>query len=561
MTPVREFTYVDEQTLSGPEGETYSVLEAVDQLPWVRQWCPFMPHEYAILGKSPEQAWYVLEAMIRLSPRRYKAFFRGYQSRTAIGKLRTDAGTGAESRDRPLGCCRHHRSPPARRGGACHQGLGWAAICPERRGLLRPDLERQVVAQREVLRRGLRTLQGVPQATCRTHGTGMSGDRCAQCGSRLKLLPVSYGLPGPELGEASERGEVILGGCVAKAIDEACSVCHLHPTLISEPITNGILLPRWEAVPRTGISRQQRLAGGIWGHLVGDAIGVPYEFQRADQITGVELRGHGTHNQPPGTWSDDGSLMLALLDALATSARFDLDDQARRFLQWADAGAYTPDGDGGFDIGNATAKALANLRAGVPPIDAGRTGADDAGNGSLMRILPIALIDDGASDAQSVDHAHLASRVTHADPRCQVACALYVLVARHLLDGAEREPALESSVASLREVYAASEPWSAELLPALELLLDRRSNVQYGSGYVLDTFWSAWDAFMEADDYRGTIERAVGFGRDTDTTAAVAGGLAGIYWGVTNIPQDWLSALRGQETVEVIVAETMARAQ
>ena len=78
---------------------------------------------------------------------------------------------------------------------------------------------------------------------------------------------------------------------------------------------------------------------------------------------------------------------------------------------------------------------------------------------------------------------------------------------------------------------------------------------------MLDTFWSAWDAFIKADDYRGTIERAVRFGRDTDTTAAVAGGLAGLYWGVTNIPQDWLPALRGQETVVAIVAETMARAR
>ena len=80
MTPARELAYVDEQTLSGPKGKTYSVLEAIDQLPWVRQWCPFMPHEYSILGKSPEQAWYVLESMIRLSPKSYRAFFRGYQS-------------------------------------------------------------------------------------------------------------------------------------------------------------------------------------------------------------------------------------------------------------------------------------------------------------------------------------------------------------------------------------------------------------------------------------------------------------------------------------------------
>ena len=77
--PVGPFIYVDERTLRDADGATHDVLAAIEQLPWVRQWCPFMPHEYAILGKSPEQAWYVLEAMIRLCPVSYRAFFRGYQ--------------------------------------------------------------------------------------------------------------------------------------------------------------------------------------------------------------------------------------------------------------------------------------------------------------------------------------------------------------------------------------------------------------------------------------------------------------------------------------------------
>lgn len=80
MTTVSQFDYVDERTLRGDDGVTYDVLDAIEQLPWVRQLCPFMPHEYAILRKSPEQAWYVVEAMTRLSPNTYRAFFRGYQS-------------------------------------------------------------------------------------------------------------------------------------------------------------------------------------------------------------------------------------------------------------------------------------------------------------------------------------------------------------------------------------------------------------------------------------------------------------------------------------------------
>lgn len=256
-----------------------------------------------------------------------------------------------------------------------------------------------------------------------------------------------------------------------------------------------------------------------------------------------------TTSQPAGTWSDDGALTLALLDSLITTHRFDPLDQARRFLRWADDGVYTPDGDGRFDIGNATATALANLRAGVAWAESGRTGSDDAGNGSLMRILPLALTGIQRTDATLVDAAHQACSITHADPRCQVACALYLLIARRLLEGEARDAVLDASVLQLQDLYAQAEEWQ-RLSPALALLLEHRITVRYGGGYVLDTFWSAWNALSDADDYRGTIERAVGYGGDTDTTAAVAGGLAGIHWGVAGILEEWLSALRGQDTVE-----------
>ena len=174
-----------------------------------------------------------------------------------------------------------------------------------------------------------------------------------------------------------------------------------------------------------------KIRAAVYRHLVGDAIGVPYEFSR--HIESVELRGHGTHDQPPGTWSDDGALMLALLDSVL-SVGFDPEDQGRRALAWADAAAYTPDGDGAFDIGGGTAGALSRIRAGVPAVNAGGTGDRDQGNGSLMRILAIALVDPPDDDAELVERAHLAGRVTHGHPNCQTACALYVLVARTLIE-------------------------------------------------------------------------------------------------------------------------------
>ena len=233
------------------------------------------------------------------------------------------------------------------------------------------------------------------------------------------------------------------------------------------------------------------LRGAIYGHLVADAIGVPYEFTSPDPARAVELRGHGSHQQPAGTWSDDGALMLALLDSLV-SIGWDPDDQARRILAWVDDRAYTPDGDGLFDIGNATMQAVQRLKRGIPATDAGGPpDSDEQGNGSLMRILPIALVDPPADDADLAERAHLASRVTHGALPCQVASALYVFIARALVDAQDAEPEtlLTTAVERLRDAYDAQPDHAMEL----ETLLVHRSHLKKpGGGWVLDSLWAAW---------------------------------------------------------------------
>lgn len=292
-----------------------------------------------------------------------------------------------------------------------------------------------------------------------------------------------------------------------------------------------------------------RLVGGVWGHLVGDAMGVPYEFRSADQIGAVRWGENGSHGQPPGTWSDDGALMLALLDSLtADGGGFDVEDQGRRALSWWRAGAYTPDGDGSFDIGNKTIRALRAMENGTPAADAGPTDEHSCGNGSLMRILPVALQGRDLGDAELIEHARAASRVTHGHPRAQVACALYALIAARLLKGErDRQAALDESKETLR-AFVSDEP---EMVDALEHLLGW--SAREGHGIVWDSFWSAWDAFAGADSYQQTIERAIAYGNDTDTTAAIAGGLAGIYWTVDGIPEEWLKGMRGRGVLVPLV--------
>ena len=287
-----------------------------------------------------------------------------------------------------------------------------------------------------------------------------------------------------------------------------------------------------------------RASGAIYGHLVGDALGVPYEFAR--RVDTVEWRGGGAHGRPSGTWSDDGALMLATLESLLDTG-FDPADQGSRFLEWRDRGAYTPNGEGRFDIGGATARALSRLADGVPAEEAGDD-PDALGNGSLMRIRPIALADPSVETQALVVQAHRSSRVTHGAPACLVACALYVLVARELLARETDAPAaLDRSVERLRAIYRDE----TALTAALEghLAWPDRS----GRGHVTDSFWSAWDAFTGADDYRSAVVAAVRYGNDTDTTAAIAGGLAGLRFGHGGIPAEWLDGLRGREVVDPLV--------
>jgi hypothetical protein len=167
------------------------------------------------------------------------------------------------------------------------------------------------------------------------------------------------------------------------------------------------------------------------------------------------------------------------------------------------------------------------------------------GNGSLMRILPIALVAWAESAAVLVERAQAASRVTHGHPRAQVACSLYTLIASRLIDGErDRSAALDGA----RRAHPDSE--------ALDHLLAWPE--RHGRGRVWDSFWSAWDAFAGAGSYQETIERAVAYGNDTDTTAAIAGGLAGIYWGIDGIPGEWTAGMRGRDIFMPLAARLLA---
>lgn len=307
-------------------------------------------------------------------------------------------------------------------------------------------------------------------------------------------------------------------------------------------------------------TRQERITGGLFGLLVGDALGVPYEFSAPSALPPADLiefappagfaRAHdGT---PPGTWSDDGAQALCLLDSLLTCGRFDAEDFGRRLVRWYDEGYLAVDGRV-FDIGVQTGWALARLRAGVPALEAGSSEENALGNGSIMRVLPLALGHQG-SDAELVADARAQSRVTHGHPRAQVCCALYCLWARRTLEES-RDPWPEA-VASLRALFPAGTREREELEWSIRPDDPPEGD---GSGYVVATLRSARWA-QDAGSYEQVVKTAIGLGRDTDTTACVAGGIAGLRDGVAAIPVRWREALRGLKIVQPLLDVLLERA-
>ena len=296
------------------------------------------------------------------------------------------------------------------------------------------------------------------------------------------------------------------------------------------------------------------------GLLVGDALGVPYEFSSpsalppASQIEFMPPPDFARAHQgtPPGTWSDDGAQALCLLDSLLTCGRFDAEDLGRRLVRWYDEGYLAVDGRV-FDIGIQTGRALARLRAGVPALEAGSREESALGNGSLMRVLPLALWHQG-SDAELVGDACAQSQVTHGHLRAQVCCALYCLWARRTLE--EAPDPWTAAVNSLRAIFFEGTREREELEWSIR---PDDSPEGDGSGYVVATLRSARWA-QDAGSYEQVVRAAVSLGHDTDTTACVAGGIAGLRDGVAAIPARWREALRGRELLQPLLDALLKRA-
>lgn len=313
------------------------------------------------------------------------------------------------------------------------------------------------------------------------------------------------------------------------------------------------------------------------GHAIGDALGVPVEFRSRDYLRKhpvTDMIGYGTYPVPAGAWSDDTSMSLATLDSLLKNT-VDYNDIMDNFTDWYVLGKYTPTGTV-FDIGGTCRQAIENYRQGQgkPALECGLSDENANGNGSLMRIHPMCLYLNakGMSTKNAFEIIHNTSALTHAHMRSKIACVIYSYFLEELL----KEPDSFSLYKALRRILneyvrqsiplnhdegAAHERecekyrhlifrtcgyfshWMDEFEPVKE------SEIKSG-GYVVDTLEAAMFCLLRTHSFEECVLKAVNLGDDTDTTAAVAGGLAGALYGYDAIPEKWKKQLIRKDYIE-----------
>lgn len=297
----------------------------------------------------------------------------------------------------------------------------------------------------------------------------------------------------------------------------------------------------------------EKVKAVIIGHAVGDALGVPVEFASRKEldnapVTGME--GYGTYPVPAGAWSDDTSMSLCALDVLGKYG-LDYDRIMENFSKWYYNDEFTPTGEM-FDVGNTCSFAIHNYVIDKKPYTmCGLKGERDNGNGSLMRIHPVVLYlaNKSMPIEEKIEIVHTMSALTHAHDRSKIGCGIYAFVLWELL----QTPSIESLKAGLEKAqrFYKGQPELIHYNSLFErtFIITRREDIK-SSGYIVVTLESAVWCLLTTNSYKEAVLKAVNLGDDTDTVAAVTGGLAGALYGYDAIPEKWRDTLIKREDIE-----------
>ena len=287
--------------------------------------------------------------------------------------------------------------------------------------------------------------------------------------------------------------------------------------------------------------KKDKVVAALIGFAIGDALGVPVEYVSRDELKTNPVKtmnGFGTHNQPAGTWSDDTSLTIALIKGLGENG-CDLDSIADKMVDWLYYGRYTANGKV-FDVGNTTRKAIKAIKKGKTPVRAGGKGKFDNGNGSLMRILPLAFFLQNENDFEKRKAViYNVSSLTHGHIISKAACHFLVEWLIEELKSCNVALAYESVCSIFKRYY--KEKGIREKFSRIfsgEIFYLPISKIK-STGYVVDTLEAVIWCIFHTDSYKDAVLSAVNLGGDTDTVGAITGGVAGMVYGYNSIPKEW----------------------
>ncbi len=315
-------------------------------------------------------------------------------------------------------------------------------------------------------------------------------------------------------------------------------------------------------------SLPSRIRGSFFGVAICDALGGPVEFKPRGSFPLVtNLKPNSNFSLPAGCFTDDTSMTLCLAQSLIDRRGFDAHDQVKKYIAWSQKGYMSSMPElGCFDIGIGTQAVLNAWDAHFQENGHGKPGSEMArlvtkegqrmvdslfgkesycGNGSLMRVIPIALGFHAVEIDKAIHYARLSSKVTHPHLRCREACALYTQLVVKALQGSERRTLVDTiAIANIQDdqlrdrlsQYRTLDSWMQQT----------PKNIR-STGYVIDTLEAALWAFFTTVTFEKGAIRAVNLGYDADTVGAVYGGLAGAFYGFDAIPTRWMEAMRNKD--------------
>jgi len=306
-----------------------------------------------------------------------------------------------------------------------------------------------------------------------------------------------------------------------------------------------------------------RSRGALLGLAAGDALGTTLEFKPRGTFEPIsDMCGGGPFQLNAGQWTDDTSMALCLADSLIECSGHDPKDQMNRYLQWWNQGYNSSTGDC-FDIGCTVAAALQTYESTGNP-NAGTTHPNSAGNGSIMRLAPVAIYfspTKGYSFEEMMDKAALSSITTHGEASCIEACKILAYILGTIFTGIEDKKELIDKIATNFPINSSDAPIIKKLRQAVAISCsDTTTQTQIkGSGYVVDSLQAAIWCFFNSDNFEKGALLAANLGDDADTTCAVYGQIAGAYYGASSIPIHWLKKLFWLEHINGL-AVTLANA-